>query len=934
MIQFILKKILNNRWLSLSLFIGAVIFIGIMTMLPILRRGALDKLVLSGFEDYAKSTDTFPAVIAKSGSTGNAKQVDSALGEIDKCELAWKNKLKISSVAYQRIVWVEANNYTTDLGSNRRSMKITYLDDFDNICDIVKSYDGEIPDDCKAAYISESVMDSLNLSVGETLTFGNADAGHTFNYMIVGIVKESDESRYVWNERLSDMEGTIFTDKEGLDAFSAFQSPDAIYYKTACMLDYRDIVSEKAESFKKKLQALQKDDKSFSENITGTLISYEKGKGFINIIFISSMLLIMLLLFMFVLLVSGRIVRDETEEMAVLRSRGISRGKIVSIYMLRAGIISAVAAPVGLILGLLMSYMAGSTNDFLTFGKKDLSGYTFNAEVPFYLAAAIVLLVICMTIPVIKRSGNTIINVRAERMKIKVIPFWQKYFLDVVLMAVSGYFLYRFKKQQGTMGMDMINGRSVDPVLFLLASIFILALGLLLIRVIYLIASLIFRAGEKAWKPAAYAGFMQVIRGGGISGVISVFIVLTIALGIYEANLARTINENNTDRVSYDDAADYVLMEKWTMKVTMPASETWIWNYNEPDYGKMLKMVDDGLMENVTRVIRDDNTKIYAKSKTFDKCNLYGIDTKEFGLTSDLDRKLTEEHWYNYLNALASNPKGVIISENLADETGLEVGDTIRYSRFHPLTVYKSKEIAQDTGEVVAIVPAWPGFTQYSYESGNDGKVTVKENYLVVANRARVQQTFGLMPYEVWMKKAKDTNHSKLRDYLEQNSVRYVSLTDREEDIRRMKDSAEIQITNGLFTISFLVSLLICGIGFLIYWITAIKGRQHLFGIYRAMGLSMNEIIAMLAEEHFFGSLLTGVAGVVSGLLASYLFNDLIAIIYLPEMHNVPLTTFISYKDVLKPVMVFLLILMAALFIIIRILSRMNISESLKMGDD
>ena len=82
MIQFIFKKIFNNRWLSLSLFIGAVIFIGIMTMLPILRRGALDKLLLSGFEDYAKTYDVFPAVLEKSGKLTGSMNCEAAFSEM------------------------------------------------------------------------------------------------------------------------------------------------------------------------------------------------------------------------------------------------------------------------------------------------------------------------------------------------------------------------------------------------------------------------------------------------------------------------------------------------------------------------------------------------------------------------------------------------------------------------------------------------------------------------------------------------------------------------------------------------------------------------------------------------------------------------------------------------------------------------------------
>ena len=47
--------------------------------------------------------------------------------------------------------------------------------------------------------------------------------------------------------------------------------------------------------------------------------------------------------------------------------------------------------------------------------------------------------------------------------------------------------------------------------------------------------------------------------------------------------------------------------------------------------------------------------------------------------------------------------------------------------------------------------------------------------------------------------------------------------------------SPMVQITNGMYTLGFLISLILCFVGFFIYWLRSIRQRQELFGIYRAM---------------------------------------------------------------------------------------------------
>ena len=141
-------------------------------------------------------------------------------------------------------------------------------------------------------------------------------------------------------------------------------------------------------------------------------------------------------------------------------------------------------------------------------------------------------------------------------------------------------------------------------------------------------------------------------------------------------------------------------------------------------------------------------------------------------------------------------------------------------------------------------------------------------------------------------------------------------------------------ITNGLFSLSFIVAVVLCLVGFLIYWITSIKQRELLFGIYRAMGMSMKEINKMLINEQIFSSVLASLAGYGVGALTTMLFVKLIAIVYLPETHNIPISLAVNPMDIIKLTAVVIVMFIACFIVIRTILKKMNITQALKLGED
>ena len=64
MLQFIHKKLKNQKLLNGCLFLGLVILMAVMSLTVMFERGALDDVILYDFEKYATEDSVYPAVIS------------------------------------------------------------------------------------------------------------------------------------------------------------------------------------------------------------------------------------------------------------------------------------------------------------------------------------------------------------------------------------------------------------------------------------------------------------------------------------------------------------------------------------------------------------------------------------------------------------------------------------------------------------------------------------------------------------------------------------------------------------------------------------------------------------------------------------------------------------------------------------------------------
>ena len=157
---------------------------------------------------------------------------------------------------------------------------------------------------------------------------------------------------------------------------------------------------------------------------------------------------------------------------------------------------------------------------------------------------------------------------------------------------------------------------------------------------------------------------------------------------------------------------------------------------------------------------------------------------------------------------------------------------------------------------------------------------------------------------------------------------------DTSAELIKMKNDPVFQGTNGVLTVGFVVILLLCTTGFLIYWILSIHSRTLQFGIFRAMGMTMREILAMLVTEQLFISGTAIGVGVVVGKVCSKLYIPLIQLVYSASDRAIPLEIITNPSDDLRLGIVIGLMIVLCMVILGVLISRIKITQALKLGED
>ncbi|WEK53492.1 MAG: ABC transporter permease [Candidatus Cohnella colombiensis] len=960
----IIRKMVQNKWLVASMFFGILMTVALVGTMPIYSEAILSRMLVKDLQTFQEDRNLYPGTHWSSIGFYNESpekrlKVLSELDDFMANEASPSFGIPVKELVTERrsksFVFVPAVG-VEDQNKSKPSATLRSFTDFN---DHIVLEDGRLPSDTPVDGVYEALVTSKALGNFKTVldtVFEIQDERVQGTILIkpVGIIaKKDDDDPFFRNAALTDLNSAFVVSEKLFNqevilgnkipvAFSGWYF--VLDYNKMELRNVYDFLGTDEKIRSAVLKRIVIYQTEFVVPALDTISKYfERAKQLGKLMWsLNVPVLIMLGFYMF--MVSNLIISRQRNEIAILRSRGAARWQVISSFAIEGLILCGLAFVLGPLLGMMLTKVLGASNGFLEFIQRTSMTVRMNSDAYLFGSIAAGVSFIMMLIPVILATRVTIVGHKQQLARSMKMPFWHKAFLDVLALAISIYGLYTFEKRLKDLQALGLNSDdlNIDPLQFIMPALFIVGSGLLLLRLYPYVLRLIYWIGRKFWPPSLYATLIQVGRSSSQYQFLMIFLIMTIAVGVFSAGAARTLNANTEDRIRYANGADFIIESRWPNDEPPPlppgspggfgggsapetaSSVTKVIHYLEPSFDPYTSLPG---VEHAAKVFVKKNAN-FSAANDGGTATLIGIDTNDFGNTTWFPEDLLDYHINDYLNLMAPDSRAVLISKTLADQKGLKQGDSINIGW---------TGIATQPFVVFGIIDYFPTFNPNpavgSVNTAN-AKAAASAPMLIVGHLSRIQFQLGLEPYQVWLKMKEGASTAELYDGISNGKFNVTSIVNTKEMLGKAKNDPFLLALNGVLTLGFIISILVSFVGFLLYWILSLKGRTLQNGIMRAIGLSLRQLIGMLALEQLLTSGVAIMIGVLVGNITSILFVPNFQIAFNPSSLVPPFKVIFEAMDFTRLYTIVFIMLLLGLGILSYMLSRIRVHQALKLGED
>jgi putative ABC transport system permease protein len=945
------KRLLSQRWLALATALGLIISVALTMSVPLYADAVYYRVLRENLvRDTAHPPFAFMFRYVGAWATPvqleEIQQVDEYVSRVAGPALGLPLKtyvrfletdnfqlFPLEDISYagtiDPLAWVSLGS-----ASDMESHIVVTEGSFPAVADPAPDSTGDVE-----VMISEALATELGLQVGETYmlfdrraTEGGGERTLQIPVRITGVWKAADPEEDYWFYNPDALDDTLIVPEDTFTGRVSSYLDDevnlALWY---LVTDGTDVHASDAGALLVRINSVRLraaallPGTELAVSPADELAGYQRAAVLLTFLLYAFSVPIVGLILAFIGLVVGLSVDRQRGEVAVLRSRGATAMQVVGIALLEGLLVGALALAIGSPIGGEIARIIGNARSFLDFSLgADLRVAVTLASLRYGLAA-IGLALIAQVIPTIGAARHTIVTYRQDRARSLKPPWWQRAWLDVMLLIPAVYGMYLLRRQ-GSIALPGASGTSVadpfqNPLLFLVPALGIFAITLFILRILPVVISAV------AWIASRFRGGVGVLlaarhlaRTPGFYAAPLVLLVLTLSLSAYTASLAQTLDHHLYDQTYYQVGADVRMVE--TGEDTQ-AGASMAQAFGAPASTSTEEEGARWLFLPVSEHLGVPGVRAAARIGRFNARSqlgggsqegvFFGIDRLDFTQVAFWREDFAPQSLGALMNALAVEPNGVLVPSGFM---GLNVGDTFRLT---VNTFGQSNELDMKVVGFFNLFPTW-----YREE---DGELFVGNlDYLF-------EQAGGEFPYDVWLKTDANVDYEQVIEGVRDLGLNVVAWNAPLINVANEQHRPERQGLFGLLSVGFMAAALLTVLGFLLYAFFSFRRRFIELGILRAIGLSSGQMTAFLAWELAFLILSGAIVGAGLGIWVSNLFIPYLQVGSGAAAQTPPYVVQIAWSAILRICALFGLLFVAALGGLAALLLRMKIFQAVKLGE-
>lgn len=703
------------------------------------------------------------------------------------------------------------------------------------------------------------LCNAIGLQVGEPYDFYPLGADQPIPAYIAGVWKENSLNSAYWRSVSVSRAGLFLVRAEDYAAviqphFAAGTGFSAWYFQ----IDDARLTLDHINAFADGLEILPvvvdnmlpttKIDVSPGE----TIGKYVVRRDSLNDLLINFGLPAMGLLFYFLMLLSTVIVQFQREETSIMAGRGGGAGFLVGLATLETLIIIVIGTPLGLACGWLMVRLMGQTQGFLSFVDRPDFPASLNGINMRLLALALLVLMAARVAPTLGAAQRSVVAHLRERGRQATTSVAIRLAIDIPLMTLTVY-AFRQLRMQDTPTLIRVDRTAEflqDPLLLLAPLLCVFTGALVLSHLFPLVMRPLDALSRRLPWVSLYVGVRRLYGQSGQYTNALFLVIVCLSLGAFYSSMALSVDQWMHDRQYYAVGADFTFkqgVEQLASPEGRPAQSAGAWVLPISDYLELPGV------QHATRVGNFGARVSLPRSPSL-RVRFMGIDRLSFPDAAFYRSDFASAPLGDLMNRLGRVRNGVLISKRALEQYNVLEGQK--------LTV----EVTVDTASqpidfvVVGVYDLFPTVYSRSAETliGN-------LDYLF-------EQTGDPSLYTIWLKTAPDLSGEELKKSIEKMGVLPLETYDTRDLLQKDSERSERIGIFGVLTVGFVAGSVLSWLGLLVYTSAAMQGRMQQIGVLKAIGVQTRQTLLMEGVE-YSGVILYGVlGGIISGVIASYLF--------------------------------------------------------------